>query len=456
MTNASTSAAAHLRTAIATGLAALLLASSAVGAGRMTVGVVVPRVQLTRGSAADFAEPVRASLITSLRSASIDVVVLDATEWNQSASEAAAKHCSHVLYTRIQQQSGGGGLFHRLAAATSALSAHGGGLAQARHETLPPASKSQGQDLSTMIDAERTAIRRADTITVEYRLIPVGGSTPVASKVLQATAAADGEDVLSPLIAQLGLAVSTAASDRDTAAAGPVAAATAGADAVPPPSRGGQSLLGSFFGRHEPPHRSATQRTSPGSSVDCARMAAMPGAPMSREACEQLMASERAYESAASDPSAARPGDDTMTCDQIMRELQAQSYQGPDKAKVAELGSAVKAEQTINAKQQGQAVTTAVAEQAALTAASAADTATEVATGGAVRGRAVVAVTDANAAANKAISAQMLAERHDTDTKLTGSAADMATAATQQLTANPRIARLMQLASARRCKRSAS
>src|SRR5450631_43036 len=89
---------------------------------------------------------------------------------------------------------------------------------------------------------------------------------------------------------------------------------------------------------------------------------------------------------------AQRPGDEQMTCAQITAELKQQQYTAPDKTKVAALDATAREQQKITKKEYENMVKMQAEDQSAVAAATAADTATELATGGLVRGRALNAV----------------------------------------------------------------
>ncbi len=84
--------------------------------------------------------------------------------------------------------------------------------------------------------------------------------------------------------------------------------------------------------------------------------------------------------------------------------------------------------------------------QAAVTAATVADTATEVATAGLVRGHALDAAEKTIDARNRANNERVIKEDLPTTRKMVGQMADFGADFGQQLQANPRPARLMQLA----------
>ena len=118
-----------------------------------------------------------------------------------------------------------------------------------------------------------------------------------------------------------------------------------------------------------------------GGGMDCAKLASMPNAPMSLEACEKLQGTQQAYNQAASDPSAQRPGDEQMTCSQITAELKQQQYTAQDKTKVAALDATTKEQQKIIKKEEAILAKRQAEAQTAVAAATAADTATEARNG---------------------------------------------------------------------------
>jgi hypothetical protein len=207
------------------------------------------------------------------------------------------------------------------------------------------------------------------------------------------------------------------------------------------------SRFGGFFG-----HRSISNAKTTGGSVDCARVASMPNAPMSVEACEKLNRTQQAYNQSASDPSAQRPGDEQMTCAQITAELKQQQYTAPDKTKVAALDATAREQQKITKKEYENMVKMQAEDQSAVAAATAADTATELATGGLVRGRALNAVEKTLDAKHKANNERVIKEDLPVTQRMISQTSDLGADFGQQLQANPRLGRLMQLADSKHCK----
>jgi hypothetical protein len=173
---------------------------------------------------------------------------------------------------------------------------------------------------------------------------------------------------------------------------------------------------------------------------------------MSVEACEKLQGAQQAYNQAASDSSAQRPGDEQMSCTQITAELKQQQYTAPDKTKAAELTATTKEEEKIIKKEEAILVKRQAEAQTAIAAATAADTATEVATAGLVSGRALNAVEKTLDAKDKAEKERVIREDLPTYQKMISQTAGLGADFGEQLQANPRLARLIQLADSKHCK----
>jgi hypothetical protein len=404
------------------------LVLSQAAAAPVTIGIPLPHGQTQGGEMTD---SMRQSLIDQLKAQSIDAVPLSAPTGGLEA-EVQAKHCNYVLYTRVQNKhSTGSGLFGKLSLLT-----HG----------IPPDA----------IGAGDGSVKRGDTVVLDYRLMAMGSSDPIKAGSLSAKAAADGQDVVSPLVAQLTSAVAAAAQVKDLGTGLVQTSMQTSTQAAPAASNDTQSSsngsrFGGFFG-----HRSISSAKSTagntGAGMDCAKLASVPNAPMSVEACEKLQGAQQAYNQAASDSSAQRPGDEQMSCTQITAELKQQQYTAPDKTKAAELTATTKEEEKIIKKEEAILVKRQAEAQTAIAAATAADTATEVATAGLVSGRALNAVEKTLDAKDKAEKERVIREDLPTYQKMISQTAGLGADFGEQLQANPRLARLIQLADSKHCK----
>lgn len=436
------------------GLCAVAGVATAGGpADRTTVCVAPPRAQLEGGP--QQIDSLRQRLVEQLRGQNREVLPLDAAP-EQLDAEARGKHCTYVLDTQVEQKhgSGAGGLFKKLVPLANvlplgALTGRGGGagMAGAASQLMAQgAANSFGQQQAAAPGAAAapSGLKRGDTLSFEYRLTAVGSGSPIKADTLNAKADSDGEDVFGPMVGKLANAVTAATGGSDEAAKG---TATGAAPPAPPANRGG--MFGGLFGHKTP---SPQQSASGGPAPDCAQIASMPNAPMTLDACQKMLASQQQYSAAAADPSASRPGDDELSCEQILAELRQQQISAPDKNKVAAAKDALAAEQAVNSKQSAEAAKDAVRQQAEVDAASAVDRTAEMASFGMVQTHAGDAVGKKIIAENEARSERFAKERHPTDQKLGSTTADLTSDVAGQLAANPRLARLVQLADTHHCK----
>ena len=179
-------------------------------------------------------------------------------------------------------------------------------------------------------------------------------------------------------------------------------------------------------------------------NMSCEQMAAISRGTITVETCKQFMAMQQAKDAALADPSASRPGDDKMTCDQIAAEIKQQHFTTPDKAKVAEAQAATADMQKTIAKQKAEIEAKAIK-----------DSAEELAkTPVRMFEPNAVAAADARMkeAENQAMKERLEAESKPKAERQVTASANMMTDVTKQLSDNPRLARLMELANQKRCK----
>lgn len=179
-------------------------------------------------------------------------------------------------------------------------------------------------------------------------------------------------------------------------------------------------------------------------TLDCSQLAAMPNAPMSVAQCEQQNTVMRQMLEAMNAPGGERPGDDTLTCAQIIAELKSLSVPGVsahNRAEAAAAGRDLKA------------TTDRVAgETAGLAASQGAKTAAAAVAGGAGVPAVSGAVASANAAEAAAFSARATAEVRPAQQRTTAAIAASQTDLTQAMRANPRFGRLIRLTQERQCQ----
>lgn len=176
-------------------------------------------------------------------------------------------------------------------------------------------------------------------------------------------------------------------------------------------------------------------------SMNCEQVAAQSRGAMSVESCKQMDAMRTAMTAAANDPSAQRPGDDKMTCDQIVAEIKQQRMPTTDAGKLAAAQTATGDYQKKNAEQQKEAEAIAAKESAELSAA------TRFAPTNAA-GAAAAARVEAE---QKATNERMSAEMAPVFNRMFGANIALTSDFVTQIAANPRLARLAQFAVDKHC-----
>jgi hypothetical protein len=179
-------------------------------------------------------------------------------------------------------------------------------------------------------------------------------------------------------------------------------------------------------------------------AMDCEKMAKDSRGSVSVDTCKQMMATMQAYQKAASDPSASRPGDDKMTCDQITAEVKQQQFTAPDQAKVAEAQTATDALMKKTAENQAEGNALAAKQSAENLASTAADQFLPNAV--------LAARAKAQQKEQDALNAKIEKETTPLAERSTAATASLVSGVGQQVASNPRLAKLMQMASAKRCK----
>ncbi|HET7809981.1 MAG TPA: hypothetical protein VFL16_05360 [Steroidobacteraceae bacterium] len=212
-------------------LAILSLCSlAAIAADKLTVGVALPRAQLGQpnGASADVAEPVRKVFMSYLRGPLIEVVPLEARIPAQIAAEAREKGCAYVLYTDVAQVPKGGGLgmLKKLAPVAGMLPMIGGGsmgtqmAASAVAQGVMQAQAADAQQdaienaMAAINGAQQSHVKAGDSVSLQYKLVRVGEEQPVKADKVVGKAKANGEDLLSPMIEAVAVAVVDAVSNN--------------------------------------------------------------------------------------------------------------------------------------------------------------------------------------------------------------------------------------------------
>jgi len=186
--------------------------------------------------------------------------------------------------------------------------------------------------------------------------------------------------------------------------------------------------------------------------VDCAAIAQVPNSPMTVESCRQMMAAAQAFSRAAKDERGARAGDEAMSCADIEREMASLSGVGLSENARRENAQAARAYQQQVAGQMQEAAAAGASATVAVTTAHAADAATTLATGGLVNLGLARATQQSALQASRTMGERMAEERKPQEERLYQAVTQSSTTMAAQLEANPRYARLVQLAGMRECQ----
>ena len=180
-------------------------------------------------------------------------------------------------------------------------------------------------------------------------------------------------------------------------------------------------------------------------SIDCKALTSRPGAPMTFEQCQAQIAGHADLMQAMNQPGGERPGDDALSCDQITAELRAVGTAGVSRENRIESAAAGKQLQDAQNAQMAKAGALAAAQ----TTRSAGAAGVDLVTGSNVAGGTAAAQNAAEAAAlQRQAQAELGAARDRTSRANANSRADLAAA----LRANPRMARLIDLAGRKNCQ----
>ena len=169
--------------------------------GVIRIGLVLPKVTVTAGDAAQSAEAVRNSFASRLNAPGVEVVMLNAA----SAREARQKQCDYMLsVSMVVKKGGGGSMFGRTIgniAGSAAGHIPGGstaGSAAARSATIA------GVYTAATIAGN---IKAKDELSLDYRLDRADSPNTLLSETAKAKAKSDGEDILTPQVDKAAQAI---------------------------------------------------------------------------------------------------------------------------------------------------------------------------------------------------------------------------------------------------------
>jgi hypothetical protein len=176
------------------------------------IGLVMPKADLGPGYQGDsVAEPLRSLLSRYLSGPIVELVALDSLVTQQAEAEAQLKQCNYILYSAVtQKKTGGNGMglfkgataFANMAPGVGAVRAAGGALAAAGSVANAASAAQEAASVSKGVKAK-------SEVSFEYKLMAAGNPAAVLSDAIKAKPAADGEDVMTPLVQQVAQAVIT-------------------------------------------------------------------------------------------------------------------------------------------------------------------------------------------------------------------------------------------------------
>jgi hypothetical protein len=169
------------------------------------IAIMAPTVEGVPGSAVDAAKGVSDLMASYLQGPSMKTVVLEAKLPSLASEEAKQKGCEPLLITSVHRKSGGSHGFIKAlgqAAGTSSWSLpYAGGSAAS---TIARGGTTAGlQTVSSLAQSTKAK----DEIAFEYRLQSADGQIQFGPKTERRTAKADGEDLLTPLVAHAAEAI---------------------------------------------------------------------------------------------------------------------------------------------------------------------------------------------------------------------------------------------------------
>jgi hypothetical protein len=170
------------------------------------IAIVSPQIDGTPGSVVDASNGVRDLLVSYLQGPSTKTVVLEARLAIQAAEEAKQKGCEPLLITSLHRKAGSGRTFMKAmgrAAGTASWNLPYRGSAAS---AVARAGTSAGlQTVSSL--AQSTKAR--DEVSLEYRLVSADGKVQFGPKTERRPAKADGEDLLTPIVAHVAETIVT-------------------------------------------------------------------------------------------------------------------------------------------------------------------------------------------------------------------------------------------------------
>ena len=192
--------------------------------GKIRIGVAPPDAQVGQGNntGGDYSTPIRNAEIALMSGPAIEIAPLESHIPMQLQAEAQQKQCDYVMFSSVtvkHSQGGGFGKFAKFGSMAASMTpmgamAHGMAGAAAAQAASVAASQMAQQAAMNQLAGFNQQVKSKDDVSVQYQLVPLGQTTPVAQNTLQGKAKSDGEDVLTPLLTQAATDVLTKVSQK--------------------------------------------------------------------------------------------------------------------------------------------------------------------------------------------------------------------------------------------------
>jgi hypothetical protein len=150
------------------------------------------------GNAAEVGSGIRDLMSSYLQGPSTKIVALEAKLLSQASDEAKAKGCEPILVLKVTRKAGGHALVNALGRSASYASWRiPGGSSTAG--SMARAGAAGGIDA---LGSAAQSVRAKDEVTLEYSLQSSSGAVDFGPRTEHQKAKADGEDLLTPVVAR--------------------------------------------------------------------------------------------------------------------------------------------------------------------------------------------------------------------------------------------------------------
>src|ERR1700722_3374027 len=189
--------------------------------GKIRIGIAPAQAQLGQGNNAqsDYGPPIRNAIVYTMNGPAVEIAPLDAHIPIQLQAEAQQKQCDYILVSHVtvkhsnsnfdkyMRMGNAAANFNPMVGMTRSL----GALATqaAAQAATQAAVMTAQQQVASQLSSFNGQIKSKDDVTVDYQLYPTGQAQPKLQSSLKGKAKSDGEDVLTPLIAQEATGVIT-------------------------------------------------------------------------------------------------------------------------------------------------------------------------------------------------------------------------------------------------------